>query len=530
MPRSAARPRQLPNKSKKSDTKIELDVEVPALPEQEKAVAVAKEAYSSAKASLREPTGLLSELQQQRDDALAANPKAKPDPDVEAKLEELAAVVAECEQKADAAKQKMRAAERLLLLEQQRIYVKLRSEKTIKESRSNADSYAKDRDDANTSIASGLDFLKAEAKREHLEAQKAAKEKARVDRVMHFDTHLDTFALGFRTSWAQGKPFPPAPRVPPTVWAPPDPPPLGEPPALTALKQKLGASFYRVIDLFTKWDVDHDHTISKFELQNALGALNIPHTDASLDALFENLDEDHSGTIDFEELHKAPRKHVPKRLPPNQISLEVPKRREPLPDGTGAERRAVAALKKALHTNYGKISTLFMQWDKDGDGQISKGEVKRALAAQCIPVDDRSLATLFHKIDKDGSGGIELNELHRMLRREFVFDTDISAPRILSVDLGVDDGRPTTADRIQGLSASQPKLGERAKTPQQLQKELNAKRSAFDRKVRRHDHADLAVIFAEREAAARTPPPGVAAPPSAATMTRSQTEPKLVQR
>ena len=70
-------------------------------------------------------------------------------------------------------------------------------------------------------------------------------------------------------------------------------------------------------------------------------------------------------------------------------------------------------------------------------------------------------------------------------------------------------------------------------------------RAAFERKMSRHDHADVSVIFAEREEAEKkgpasaekrpqnlTNPPGAAkiAGAPAAEMSRSRTEPKLVIR
>ena len=377
---------------------------MPRMSEQEHAVAVSTQAYECAKADASVAANKLSALQQQFDEELASKPKAKPDPELEEQLEELKISASACEENATAAKRQLRAAESALNREKQRVFIKLKSERSVLLSKMNGDSYAKSREEVNTSIDQGKEILKDEARRIRKEAHQVAKEKASEERLMHFATHVDTFALGFRGSWAQGQKFAPAPRAPPTVWMPPEPPPYGEPEALSALKKALGQNFFRVVDLFSRWDVDCDHTISKSELRMALAALKVPHDETTLSVLFDDLDEDRSGSIDFDELHKALRKHVPKRMPPNHITLAMPKRREPLPDGTGAERRAVAALKKALHMNYGKISTLFHQWDKDGDGNISKSEVRRALAAMCIAVDDKSLSTLFRKLDTDNSG------------------------------------------------------------------------------------------------------------------------------
>lgn len=168
------------------------------------------------------------------------------------------------------------------------------------------------------------------------------------------------------------------------------------------------------------------------ELRNAFGALRVPIDDASLNALFNDLDADQSGTLDFDELHKALRKEPPRRVPADQICLTLPRRKEPNVLGTGAERRALAALKRAVHVHLDRTTDLFHQMDYDGDGLISKQELKRALAAQCIEVDRVALDSLFAKLDADNSGGVDFKEMHRMLRREFTFVDELADARLVN--------------------------------------------------------------------------------------------------
>ena len=73
--------------------------------------------------------------------------------------------------------------------------------------------------------------------------------------------------------------------------------------AKAKLKEALGRNLFRVVDLFTRWDVDCDHTISKEELRLALNSLGVPFDEQTLQALFIELDADRSGDVDFEELH-----------------------------------------------------------------------------------------------------------------------------------------------------------------------------------------------------------------------------------
>lgn len=522
--------------------------ELPTFPELERAIADAKDGYGAAKASAESAAKAHQEKQQELEAGSAAN-KGKVDPAVEAEVAELEEVATSTRQAAHAAKKQLQASETELARQQQRAYIRMKSERSVLQSRTNADNYAMAADETNEAVEAGKRSIKDAARKRQIDAQAKARAEAFEKRTMHFATHVESFALGWRGSWAQGQAFTPPKRAPRTVWMPPDPPPATEPIALTKLKQALGQHFYRVIDLFKRWDVDCDHTISKEELRLALGALNVPHDEATLSTLFQELDADQSGSIDFEELHSALRKHVPKRMPPNHISLDVPKRVEPLPEGTGAERRAVAALKKALHIHLGKISSLFAQWDLDGNGQISKKEVKRALAAQCIPVDDIALTMLFRKLDTDGSGEIDFHELNKLLRREFIFESEAAQARVISV--GDIHGMPPTGSAVGSMAAATlrphtspagrrlgtPKLGPRPSSQ-------SASRIAFEKKMARGDHADLAAIFADRDDAAkrapsastarrdqnRIAPPAATKTAGAADLTRSRTEPKLVKR
>jgi hypothetical protein len=58
------------------------------------------------------------------------------------------------------------------------------------------------------------------------------------------------------------------------------------------------------------WDTNGDGVISKREMQRALGALSIPIDRAAIDALFDQLDADQSGGIDYHEFNRLLRREV----------------------------------------------------------------------------------------------------------------------------------------------------------------------------------------------------------------------------
>ena len=323
---------------------------------------------------------------------------------------------------------------------------------------------------------------------------------------------------GWVRQWPSGRLFGDPPKTPKPKWLPPVPPPPGELPQLTELKQKLAANFGRVLDLFKKWDVDHDHTISIDELRLALGALQVHADEKALRVLFTELDADASGAIDYEELYQALRTHGAKReVPDNRITLEMPSRKEPNPDGTLAERRAVAFLKKALHNNLDRVRDIFAARDFDGNGMISKRELQRGLAALSIAIDPRSIDILFEKLDADGSGGIEFKELNRYLRREFVFESEIvearritpmggvpvaPSPEAAALGLIGSVSAPVLAPTRPQLGAQSSAAARRAATSGKRQPRMSA-RTQFEMRMARGDHALVRDLMKDRDDAIR---------------------------
>jgi calcium-binding protein CML len=80
---------------------------------------------------------------------------------------------------------------------------------------------------------------------------------------------------------------------------------------IPVLKEALDSNLMRVVDLMRALDVDEDGTITKEEFRKVLPMLGFDGggTEA-LDALFDQLDADLGGTIDYEELHRLLRKEL----------------------------------------------------------------------------------------------------------------------------------------------------------------------------------------------------------------------------
>jgi len=119
--------------------------------------------------------------------------------------------------------------------------------------------------------------------------------------------------------------------------------------------------------------------------------------DAELRALFDKLDQDHSGTVDMSEYVQW-------------------------------------ALRDALDNSRGRVLDLFREWDADNSGSIDKREFSAALKAMGFPCGKGDVNKIFADLDPGGDGKLEYNELNTSLRRAAVRKTDGKATPASSSD------------------------------------------------------------------------------------------------
>lgn len=346
---------------------------------------------------------------------------------LQAELAELEPELLLLGQVAKDARQQVKTAQRRLEKEHQLVFARIQAGRCAQQARQLAVVYATLRRESSRTLTRGNLALLEERREKHRSKVEAAKALAYTNAVMHFNTTLYDREQAWRNSWEGGRArppgkhpaFPPVGRPPLSKWVPPSQREGNKgSQEIELLKQQLGRSLARIKELFKKWDVDSDGEVSIVEFRQALAALQIKYEEGSLTDLFAQLDTDRSGTIDFNELNQVLGNHAPDPPPPDEISLEVPARREPKQEITGAERRAVAALKEKLQGNLSKVTHMFADWDTDGNGLISPKEMQRAMASLCIPIDKRALTLIFSEVDNDNSGEIDYHELNSMLRRE----------------------------------------------------------------------------------------------------------------
>ena len=218
------------------------------------------------------------------------------------------------------------------------------------------------------------------------------------------------------------------------------------------VREALRAHSVQIMDLFVEWDTNGDGVVTKPEFRKAMSALGINHPRPHIDAVFDSLDLDHSGSIDFKELNKGLKRAAPKKPKPTADELAVaaaqaeadaaaaakeagaeegkvgavaaalaagpqrPKEEAPPTDAVSAEAMLQARLRDALIANSARVIDLFQEWDTNHDGQVSTDEFLRALPLIGLDVSAAAGRKLFASFDADNTGTIELDELQQALR------------------------------------------------------------------------------------------------------------------
>ena len=74
-----------------------------------------------------------------------------------------------------------------------------------------------------------------------------------------------------------------------------------------------------------------------------------------------------------------------------------------------------ARLIEWLQANMAKVVEVFLSWDRDRDGRVSKAEFNSAMKKLGVAATTEEIRALFAKFDPDGSGSIDYRELKKRL-------------------------------------------------------------------------------------------------------------------
>ncbi|XP_028753730.1 probable calcium-binding protein CML15 [Neltuma alba] len=137
-------------------------------------------------------------------------------------------------------------------------------------------------------------------------------------------------------------------------------------------------------DVFARFDMDSDGSLTVLELAALLRSLGLKPTGDQIHALLSTMDSNGNGSVEFDELVKAI-----------------------LPDLKNEE----------VIVNQEKLLEVFKCFDRDGNGYISAAELARAMARMGQPLTYRELTQMIKDADEDGDGVISFSEFANVMAK-----------------------------------------------------------------------------------------------------------------
>merc|ERR1711924_458744 len=139
----------------------------------------------------------------------------------------------------------------------------------------------------------------------------------------------------------------------------------------------MGEGVKQAFDLF---DADGSGTIDVTELSTAMKALGVDSKPGEIQKMLDEVDNDHSGEIGFDEFLKMMENKIVNRDPRDDM-LKV-----------------------------------FRLFDDDNTGYVSLKNVKRVCKENNVTLSDEEIYDMFSLADKDGDGVLNEDEFVRMVK------------------------------------------------------------------------------------------------------------------
>ncbi|KAL0446947.1 UNVERIFIED_CONTAM: putative calcium-binding protein CML16 [Sesamum latifolium] len=139
-------------------------------------------------------------------------------------------------------------------------------------------------------------------------------------------------------------------------------------------------------DIFNRFDMDRDGSITQLELAALLRSLGVKPTGDQIHVLLANMDANGNGSIEFEELVDAM-----------------------LPD-----------INEQVLMNQDQLMEVFRTFDRDGNGYITAAELAGQMAKMGQPLTYHELSEMMREADTNGDGVISFNEFANILGKSAV--------------------------------------------------------------------------------------------------------------
>ena len=229
-----------------------------------------------------------------------------------------------------------------------------------------------------------------------------------------------------------------------------------------SLFEALAGSRNRVVDMLTEWDTDGDKLVSKREFRRAVLQLGFTFCSVEdIDTVFDAIDEDRSGAVDFRELNSQLR---PSTVARNKFDLRRNAggrrggRMGSTMLSTAGSENVQTQLRSILVANRARVIDLFREWDADGDGLVDQVEFRDSVRALGYDAPRADVDALFASFDVDGSGSLEFSEINKLLRQTMKSSRRASSRHDSQQSSSLEQTAMLTLPRERGLPPRPPRV------------------------------------------------------------------------
>ncbi|XP_062522286.1 EF-hand calcium-binding domain-containing protein 6-like [Corticium candelabrum] len=175
----------------------------------------------------------------------------------------------------------------------------------------------------------------------------------------------------------------------------------------------LLSSVVRVILAFQSFDYDHNGFVSRQEFKRVVESFCLQVSDDQLDELISKIDLNKDGQLSYLEFlrhfgisesgqghawlksnHRFNKTRSPRPLPVEQVEKE---------------------LREKISDQWGTMARAFRMFDMNGDGVISKAELRKVLESFCFQMSDSQFDQLWSKYDENRDGQLQYMEFVKRL-------------------------------------------------------------------------------------------------------------------
>ncbi|XP_072957318.1 probable calcium-binding protein CML14 [Typha angustifolia] len=144
-----------------------------------------------------------------------------------------------------------------------------------------------------------------------------------------------------------------------------------------------GEQLKQLRDIFRRFDMDSDGSLTQLELAALLRSLGLKPTGDQIHALLTSMDANGNGAVEFEELAVA----------------------------------IAPLMTQQTLVDQAQLLEVFRSFDRDGNGYISAAELARSMAKMGQPLTFCELTQMMREADTDGDGVISFSEFATVMAK-----------------------------------------------------------------------------------------------------------------